>query len=75
MFISIVADFPNEESNYSSPLVSLCLWIKQMYVSSCDREGPWSWRTNAGVVPAPERGLLLRYPCVAQREVVFLGTF
>lgn len=73
VFISIVADFPNEEPNYSSPLVSLCLWIKQMCGSSCDREGPWFWRASAGVVPALE--LLLKYPCVVQREVIFLGTF
>lgn len=32
---------PKWRSNYSSPFLSLCLWIKQMYVSSCGREGPW----------------------------------
>lgn len=67
VFVSIMADFPNEEPN-SSPLVSLCLWIKKKYVSSCDREGPWFWRENAGVVPALE---LLRYPCVPKEGYIF----
>lgn len=79
MLTSIVANFPSEAHNYSTPTLSLCLRIQSTYVSRCSREGRWSWSAGAGVVPAPqqhllERGLLLSNAAVVQREVTLSGT-